>query len=260
MQMSNRMAGMKSALTSRVSVPAARWPGAQVGAGRGDPSAAIAWGNDWRAGAGGSASQAPGKQTGSTSRDQEEQVQTWRANARRQEATRQEGVRIRDAAGLGRGMVDAWKGGGVKLTAMMLRDRDGCARRAENKDIVIAVREWRREMGRKDGIKAEETASRGEGGGGERSEKQMDTKGRRKDVTDGKAGGTRLMGVEKRKPAVYRPVRVTFPTRRCNPRERRGMQASLHPEGRGAGKLVDHGGGQWVRRARPQEHRPHGNS
>ena len=108
------------------------------------------------------------------------------------------GVRIRDAAGLGRGKVNAWKGGGVKLKATMLREKDGCARRAENKNIVIAVREWRREMGRKDEVKAEETASRGEGGGGERSEKQMDTKGRRKDVTDGKAGGTRLMGVEKR--------------------------------------------------------------
>ena len=47
MQMSNRMAGMKSALTSRVSVPAVRWRGAEVGAGRGDPSAAIARGDEW---------------------------------------------------------------------------------------------------------------------------------------------------------------------------------------------------------------------
>ena len=108
------------------------------------------------------------------------------------------GVRFRGDAGLGRGMVDAWKGANVKLTAMMLRDSDACVRRAENKDNVIAVREWRREMGRKDEVKAEETASRGEGVGGEPSEKQMDTRGKRKDVTDGKAGGTRLVGEEKR--------------------------------------------------------------
>ena len=193
MQMSNRMAGMKSALTSRVSVPAARWPGAQVGAGRGDPSAAIAWGNDWRAGAGSGASQASSKQTGSTSRDQEEQVHTWRANARRQEATRQ--------VTCDSGMLQDWEGERwmhVKLTAMMLCDKDGCARRAENKDIAIAVREWRHGKGRKDEVKAEETASRGEGVGGEPSKKQMDTRGKRKDVTDGRAGGTKLVGEEKR--------------------------------------------------------------
>ena len=47
------------------------------------------------------------------------------------------GVRIRDDAGSGRGVVDAWKGANVKLTAMMLRDSDACVRRAENKDNVI---------------------------------------------------------------------------------------------------------------------------
>ena len=60
-------------------------------------------------------------------------------------------VRLRDAAGLGRGEVDASKADSDEATG-----NAGCARRAEDQDIAIAVRERKHGNGRKDEERAEE--------------------------------------------------------------------------------------------------------
>ena len=60
-------------------------------------------------------------------------------------------VRLRDAAGLGRGEVEARKDDSDAATG-----NTGCARRAEDKDIAIAVRERKHGDGRKDEERAEE--------------------------------------------------------------------------------------------------------
>ena len=60
-------------------------------------------------------------------------------------------VRLRDAAGLGRGGVEARKDDSDEATG-----NAGCVRRAEDQDIAIAVRERKHGNGRKDEERAEE--------------------------------------------------------------------------------------------------------
>ena len=95
-----------------------------------------------------------------------------------------------------------WKHGkvlNVKLAAMMLCDSDAYVRRARIKTMTLLCVNRNVKWGAKTKKRRKKQRLWGERGGGERSEKQMETEGRRrKDVLDGEAGGTRWMGVEKR--------------------------------------------------------------